>query len=385
MADTATPLIDLVDQETGNNNNTWGDIADANFLKIENAIAGTSAIVTTGGTTILTADQQRPYIMIVSGTLTSNAILTALARSKSWIVINNTAGAFSVTLGCAGGGTSYIVPRGRAIEVACDGTNILPVEGAGGIPIGGTLYHNGTTVPDSYLLEDGSAVSRSTYAKLFAQISTTWGVGDGTTTFNLPNSGGRYLRGKDGTHAVGTYLAQDVQSHTHTASSSSDGAHSHTATTSSDGSHNHTGTSDIALNHQHTFTTTSVGNHTHAGSITDAQGAHTHSVPQGGGGIAVASGAFGTATDQSGQTTGSGGSHQHNVSLAADGTHNHTGTSDAAGTHQHVLTISTVAAHSHTLTTTTQAAHAHTITVNATGGTETRPATIVKLACIRFQ
>ena len=45
----------------------------------------------------------------------------------------------------------------------------------------------GTTVPTGYLLCDGSAVSRTTYADLFAAIGTTYGSGDGSTTFNLPD------------------------------------------------------------------------------------------------------------------------------------------------------------------------------------------------------
>lgn len=45
----------------------------------------------------------------------------------------------------------------------------------------------GTTVPTGYLLCDGSAVSRTTYASLFSAIGTTYGSGDGSTTFNLPN------------------------------------------------------------------------------------------------------------------------------------------------------------------------------------------------------
>jgi microcystin-dependent protein len=48
-----------------------------------------------------------------------------------------------------------------------------------------------TSAPTGYLLEDGSAVSRTTYANLFAIIGTTHGVGNGSTTFNLPDSRGR--------------------------------------------------------------------------------------------------------------------------------------------------------------------------------------------------
>ena len=55
-----------------------------------------------------------------------------------------------------------------------------------------------TTAPDGYLLCDGSAVSRSTYADLFAVISTTYGAGDGSTTFNVPQLQGKMPQGYDG-------------------------------------------------------------------------------------------------------------------------------------------------------------------------------------------
>lgn len=54
------------------------------------------------------------------------------------------------------------------------------------VPTGTILPFGGTTAPAGYLLCDGSAVSRTTYAALFAVIGTTYGLGDGSTTFNLP-------------------------------------------------------------------------------------------------------------------------------------------------------------------------------------------------------
>ena len=54
------------------------------------------------------------------------------------------------------------------------------------------------TAPDGYLLCDGSAVSRSTFADLFAVVSTTYGSGDGSTTFNVPNLQGKMPQGFDG-------------------------------------------------------------------------------------------------------------------------------------------------------------------------------------------
>jgi microcystin-dependent protein len=54
------------------------------------------------------------------------------------------------------------------------------------------------TAPAGYLLCDGSAVSRSTYAELFAIVSTTYGSGDGSTTFNVPQLQGKMPQGYDG-------------------------------------------------------------------------------------------------------------------------------------------------------------------------------------------
>ena len=82
--------------------------------------------------------------------------------------------------------------------------------------------------PSGWLAADGTAVSRTTYASLFASIATTWGNGNGTTTFNLPDLRGTFLRGT-GTNAnaavvaaggaigqaLGTYAADTFQGHKH--------------------------------------------------------------------------------------------------------------------------------------------------------------------------
>jgi microcystin-dependent protein len=65
------------------------------------------------------------------------------------------------------------------------------------VPSGALLPFAGSTAPAGYLLCDGSAVSRVTYASLFAVIGTTYGAGDGSTTFNLPDLRGRAVFGKD--------------------------------------------------------------------------------------------------------------------------------------------------------------------------------------------
>lgn len=62
-------------------------------------------------------------------------------------------------------------------------------------PTGSFLEHGANTPPSGFLAADGSAISRTTYADLFAVIGTTWGAGNGTTTFNIPDCRGYFLRG----------------------------------------------------------------------------------------------------------------------------------------------------------------------------------------------
>lgn len=73
------------------------------------------------------------------------------------------------------------------------------------VPSGTLLPYAGATAPTGFLMCDGSAVSRTTYAALFTSIGTLWGTGDGSTTFNLPDMRGYFMRGADnmGTGAAG--------------------------------------------------------------------------------------------------------------------------------------------------------------------------------------
>lgn len=75
------------------------------------------------------------------------------------------------------------------------------------VPIGTILDFAGATAPTGYLACDGSAVSRTDYAELFEVIGTTWGGGDGSTTFNVPDLRGRTAIG------AGTGTATDATAH----------------------------------------------------------------------------------------------------------------------------------------------------------------------------
>jgi len=91
-----------------------------------------------------------------------------------------------------------------------------------GLPVGASLDGYWTTAPEGYLLENGQAVSRTTYADLFAVIGTTFGAGDGSTTFNVPDSRGRVTAAKSTDTPFDT-LGEKGGSITHTHDLSADG------------------------------------------------------------------------------------------------------------------------------------------------------------------
>lgn len=88
---------------------------------------------------------------------------------------------------------------------AADGSSgdVLQTDGSGNlsftpsVPAGSVIPYAGSTAPSGWLLSYGQAISRSTYATLFAAIGTTYGVGDGSTTFNVPDLRGRLVAGQD--------------------------------------------------------------------------------------------------------------------------------------------------------------------------------------------
>lgn len=96
-----------------------------------------------------------------------------------------------------------------------------------GLPIGCGCDYFGTTAPENYMFADGSAISRTEYSELFAVIGTTYGNGDGSATFNLPDKrtavSAMY---KQGDTTFGT-LGATVGDNTHTLTISEMPAHAH--------------------------------------------------------------------------------------------------------------------------------------------------------------
>lgn len=195
----------------------------------------------------------------------------------------------------------------------------------GAVPAGAVQDFAMATAPTGWLECNGAAVSRTTYADLFAAIGTTWGSGDGSTTFNLPPD--RYRVGRNAAAAVvGTLQTSQNKSHTHTGSGT-------TATES--------------VGHSHTF----------SGTTATENADHTH-----------------TEVRPSGAA---------NLQAGADFTNMPTGSSAVqtggiSNTHAHLFSGTTSdrsAAHTHTYSFTTSAGSADT--------GEARPLSAVFLTCIK--
>ena len=113
---------------------------------------------------------------------------------------------------------------------AADATLTASIAAVNAVVTGSIQMWPTASAPTGYLLCAGAAVSRSTYATLFALIGTTFGVGDGSTTFNLPNYTNRFPYGTT-VAATGGSADAVVVSHTHTATSTvTDPGHLHTGT-----------------------------------------------------------------------------------------------------------------------------------------------------------
>lgn len=83
------------------------------------------------------------------------------------------------------------------------------------------VWEPSASVPAGYIKANGALVSRSAYAWLFGRIGATFGAGDGSTTFQLPDLRGEFLRGLDdgrgvdAARALGSAQSDDLKSHTH--------------------------------------------------------------------------------------------------------------------------------------------------------------------------
>lgn len=158
------------------------------------------------------------------------------------------------------------------------------------IPSGAVMMWSSTSAPSGWLIADGTAISRSTYATLFAIIGTSYGTGDGTTTFNIPNLKGRVAVGIDSAQTEFNVLAKTGGAKTHA------------------------------------LITGELPVHTHAvdppNTVTDTQGSHTHNTIDGGNIVTTAAaGSAGLSIAAGGNPSSpyvsANGDHAHNLNIGS--------------------------------------------------------------------
>ena len=193
--------------------NQWWYETDTNTLKIRNE-ANSNWI------SICTLDQSNNNVLSIT---TQGLTLGATTLTSTGADLNQLASLTrgSLIYGNASGDTARLVKGGAGTVLSSDGTDIAWAASAGGVATGTVVSLATSTEPTGYLECDGAAVSRSTYSDLFSTIASTYGAGDGSSTFNLPDLRGEFIRGFDNSRGVdtsrvfGSAQADELKSHTH--------------------------------------------------------------------------------------------------------------------------------------------------------------------------
>jgi microcystin-dependent protein len=264
MSSTYSDRLRIELMAAGDQSGTWGDTTNTNLgTLIEEAIAGFSEITMSDANKTLSAnngatDEARQMILKFSGgSLTATRDIIIPSKEKLYVIHNATSGSQSLQIKTASSSSTVTIANGKTTVVYCDATDVFlaitnvpasNLSGAVAIANGGTgltgagssnqvlttngsafslaqltssnlttatansltpagtiITFGGASAPAGYLACDGSAVSRTTYSALFSALSTAWGVGDGSSTFNVPDLRGAFLRGSGSQSYTNTY------------------------------------------------------------------------------------------------------------------------------------------------------------------------------------
>ena len=210
----------------------WDVPVNANFTAIDTAFGGKATISTTGGTTVLTSAQYQPLFLVITGVLTSNAIIQFPSGvGGQWVVLNSTTGSFTVTFSSASGGATYTLAQNIRTVIVCDGatygvtlssnlaataapggsTTQVQYNNAGSLAASANFTFDGTNVAVSGAVASGSltptAALAANYGGTGQTVLTANNVllGNGTTAvqFVAPGTTGNVLA-SNGTTWVST-------------------------------------------------------------------------------------------------------------------------------------------------------------------------------------
>lgn len=198
------------------------------------------------------------------------------------------------------------ITLGQAVSLAANSTTTTPISGDSStkiattafvadavqdaatfaLGVGAVIIFPMNTLPSGYLECNGQAVSRTVYADLFAVLGVQYGVGDGITTFNLPDYRGEFIRGWDNGRGVdagrslGSTQNDSFKSHTHAATTEANGLHNHTIGGGTRNFATTPGGSVLDSGNDVGFTfgtnqTDSAGSHSHTVSVSSTGGSET--------------------------------------------------------------------------------------------------------------
>ena len=187
--------------QPASNSSNWDVPLNANFGVIDASLGSTTSInVTSVNTTpvTLTATQYQSLIVKFSGTLSNNVRYNLPSGvGGQWTVYNNTSGAYSVTFGSLGGGTTIAITQGAKAILTCDGTNVFYADDSRTSPGGSNTqvqYNNsGAFAGSANLTFDGTSLSAGNYFIASGVNAATFGYADVSAniyTYNATGAGG---------------------------------------------------------------------------------------------------------------------------------------------------------------------------------------------------
>ena len=199
---------------------------------VQSAVGGYISIVSMGGTIVLTEAQASNSVIGFGGGLTSDlTVVVPDSVRRQWVIANWTSGNYKLIVKTASGNGVTVAQSKRNLvysngqhvydafndfeNISLSGVSTAPTASTGtrstqlattafvgaecqiAAPTGAVYTFAGATVPTGWLKCNGALLSRTVYTALFAVIGTTYGAGDGSTTFALPDLRGEFVRGAD--------------------------------------------------------------------------------------------------------------------------------------------------------------------------------------------